>query len=355
MIDFKFGEHISFQDKLFLTKHLATMIKAGIPLAEALETLADQNKSGALKKILENTTKKIKNGKSLANSLKDYPHIFNDFYVSLIAVGEESGTLEESLVFLAEQLSKDYALRQKIRSAMMYPALVFFATTIMGGFIAIYVLPKLVGFFDAFEFELPLSTKILLFVANFMKNWGLIFVMAMILSFMTFGAIVNLKFIKPYWHKFLLKVPLFGKMLQYNQLARFSRNLGVLMQSGLPVQRSLEITAGTLSNLVFSSHVKSLGEVMSKGQNIHEILKEKKYAEFPPLVYKMIGVGEKTGNLDTTLVYLGDFYEEEIDNLSKNLSTLLEPILLLAIGLVVGFVALAIISPIYELTGSIRR
>ena len=263
--------------------------------------------------------------------------------------------MEESLLFLAEQLGKDYALRQKVQGAMMYPALVFLATFIMGGFISLYILPQLVKFFDAFEFKLPLSTRILLWVANFMKDYGVLFFVSLFILFILGGAVVNLKFIKPLWHSFLLKVPLFGKLMAYSQLARFSRNLGILMKAGLPVQRSLEVTAVTLSNVKFSRHVAEMSETIGKGQNIYQILEKKQFGEFPKLVAKMIGVGEKTGNLDTTLLYLGDFYEEEIDNLSKNLSTILEPILLLGIGLIVGFVALAIISPIYELTGSIRR
>jgi len=346
---------ISFAEKLFLTKHLATMIKAGIPLGEALETLIDQDQSSSLKKVLQQVVAQVKNGKSLADALRMHPQVFDSFYVSLVAVGEESGTLEESLLFLAEQLGKDYALRQKVQGAMMYPALVFLATFIMGGFISLYILPQLVKFFDAFEFKLPLSTRILLWVANFMKDYGVLFFVSLFILFILGGAVVNLKFIKPLWHSFLLKVPLFGKLMAYSQLARFSRNLGILMKAGLPVQRSLEVTAVTLSNVKFSRHVAEMSETIGKGQNIYQILEKKQFGEFPKLVAKMIGVGEKTGNLDTTLLYLGDFYEEEIDNLSKNLSTILEPILLLGIGLIVGFVALAIISPIYELTGSIRR
>ncbi|MDH5533908.1 MAG: type II secretion system F family protein [Candidatus Pacebacteria bacterium] len=351
----KFTQNVSFQEKLFFTKHLSTMIKAGIPIGEAMESLTEQGKNGVMKKVLGEVYDKVKNGETLAKALGEYPHIFDDFYVSLIKVGEESGTLEESLVFLSKQLGKDYALKQKIQGAMMYPGLVFFATTVMGGYISLFVLPQLVGFFDAFDFELPLATRILLLIANTMKSYGVMIMGSLIALFFLTSLFVQLRPIKIHWDKFLLKIPLFGTMIKYGQLARFTRNFGVLIQAGLPINRSLEVTANTLSNLQFNIHVMELSANLKKGKNISDILEDKKYPEFPTLISKMVGVGEKTGKLDETLIYLGDFYEDEIDNISKSLTTVLEPIMLLGIGLVVAFVAFAIISPIYELTGSIRR
>ena len=346
---------VNFLDKLLFTKHLSIMIKAGIPITEALATLIDQIKSKTFKNILSGVLSDIENGQSLAKSLKKFPKTFDQFHISLIEIGEESGTLEENLEFLAKQLAKDYALRKKIQGAMLYPALVFTATAIMGGFIALFILPKLVDFFSAFEIELPLTTKILLFFANTMKNYGLFLIGGLVFFLFISSLILRLPKIKPWWHKVILKFPLFGKMLTYNQLARFTRNLGTLIRSGVPVTKSLETTAATLSNLKFKADLIEINQSLAKGKNIGVALDQKKFSEFPPLVSKMISVGEKTGKLDETLLYLGDFYEEEIDNISKSLTTILEPILLIAIGLVVGFVALAIISPIYELTGSISR
>jgi len=350
-----FQPSINFKDKLFFTKHLSVMIKAGIPIGEALETLAEQNKAGQMRSILIDVDEKVKNGDSLANYLEQYPKTFDQFYISLVQVGEESGTLEESLNFLSKQLAKDYALKQKIQGAMMYPGLVLFATSVMGGYIALFVLPQLVSFFNAFAFELPLATKILLGVASLMKGYGILIIGGLVGIFFLLNFMVQLPLFKPTWHKIILKIPLIGPMLQYGQLARFSRNFGVLIQAGLPINRSLEVTAVTLSNVQFKEHVTEMANILQKGTSINNILEDKKYPEFPSLVTKMIGVGEKTGKIDETLIYLGDFYEEEIEGLSKNLTTVLEPIMLLAIGLIVAFVAFAIISPIYELTGSIRN
>lgn len=346
---------VSFLDRLLFTKHLAVMIKAGIPVAEALAVLTDQTRSRVFKKVLSATLSDLENGQSLAKSLAKYPKVFDHFYISLIEVSEESGTLEENLDFLAKQLAKNYNLRKKIQSAMLYPGLVLGAATIMGGFIALFILPKLVDFFSVFEIELPLTTRILLFVASTMKNYSFFIVGGLVLLTAVAFALVSLPKVKPKWHAFVLKLPLIGALTASGQLAHFARNLGGLLRSGVPVTRALEVTANTLSNLKFRIDTQEIGLALSKGQTIGTVLGKKKYSEFPPITAKMILVGEKTGKLDETLLYLGDFYEDEIDNLAKNLSTILEPVLLITIGLLVGLVALAIISPIYELTGSIRR
>ena len=352
--DIQIFSRVSFLDKLLFTKHMATMVKAGIPVPEALDTLSAQQRSAALVKILKAVLKEIENGQSLAHAMRGHPKVFDQFYISLIEVGEESGALEENLEFLSKQLAKDYSLRKKIQGAMFYPTLVFGATSVMGGFISLVILPKLIDFFSAFDIELPLTTKILLFFANLMKNYGLLAVVGVLITIFILSRILALPKIKPKWQALILRAPLFGRLISYGQLARFCRNLATLLKSGVPVTKSLLTTAKTLSNLKFSGDLDKVAQEITKGKNIGDILEQKGYSEYPPLVSKMIKVGEKTGKLEETLAYLGDFYEEEIDDISKNLTTILEPIMLLTIGLVVGFVALAIISPIYELTGSIR-
>lgn len=346
---------VSFQDKLLFTKHLHTMIKAGIPIAEALDTLVDQSRSVALKKVLSGVLSNVQNGQSLTKSLGKHPKVFDQFFISLVGIGEESGTLEDNLEFLSKQMSKDFRLRRKIKGAMMYPAIVVFTMLIMGGFISFFVLPKLVDFFESFEIELPLTTKILLFISTIMKDYGYIILAAVAVFVVLLRLITKTSKIRPIWHSFLLRIPGMGKMISYGQLSRFARNLGTLIQSGVPITKSIDITAETLSNLRFKNDLMEVSKSLTKGKNIGQTLKKNNYFEYPPLVSRMISVGEKTGKLDDTLLYLGDFYEDEVDDLSKNLSTLIEPALLIIIGLAVGFVAIAIISPIYELTGSIRR
>lgn len=342
------------QELLFFTKHLSVMTKAGIPIVEALETLHEQIKSETFKAVVAGVSEEVKNGKSLAIAFGKHPKVFNAFYISLVEIAEEAGTLDESLEFLSVQLAKSYSLRKKIQSALMYPAIVLLATVGMGGFISLYVLPQLVEFFQSFQIDLPPTTKVLLMFSLLMKNYGILLFAVAIVLFFCFLALTRTKAVKPHWHSLMLKWPLVGKLIFYGQLSRLCRNFGTLIKSGVPVARSLEITANTLSNIKLKNDLLSVSESLTKGKNIGESMRDKKSYSFPPLVSRMVSIGEKTGKLDETLLYLADFYEEEVDDISKNLSTILEPILLITIGLVVGFVALSIISPIYQLTGSIR-
>jgi type IV pilus assembly protein PilC len=347
--------HVSGQELLFFTKHLSTMIKAGIPLEEALQILYEQADSSSLRYVVKDVHAQVLNGQKLSEALAHHPRVFDALYCQLIAVSETAGTLEENLSFLAHQLSKSQTLQKKITGALLYPAIVFMATFGMGGFISFYILPQLVGFFESFETTLPLSTQLLLSFANLMKNHGIALLLGGLTMVVLAQLAVRTRPIKPYWHALALRLPIFGKLLRYSQLARFSRNLGMLLASGVPITKSLETTAGTLSNWGYQHHLIEATARLQKGTQIGVILSEKNTYEYPRLVSRMITVGEHTGKLDETLLYLADFYEEEIDTLSKNLSTILEPLLLLTVGIIVGFVAIAIISPIYELTGSLRR
>lgn len=349
------SNRVAFTEKLLFTKRLATMVKAGITVDESIQVLADQTKSPYFHKVLEHIQKNIQNGQSLASSLEDYPKVFDQLYVSLIQIGEESGTLEENLEFLSDQMSKENALRKKVQSALLYPGLVLTAVSLMGGVISFFVLPQLVGFFDSFGADLPVTTKILLFFANIMKSYGVILLIAFVLIIFALINLSKSKSFKPLFHSMYLKIPLVGEMVKLEQLTRFSRNLGVLLESGVPISDALKITGKTLSNVQFQKAVRSIEKSVKEGKKVSDAMEDKHLKVFPPIVVKMIGVGERTGKLDEILLYLGDYYDDEIDNISKNLTTILEPILLIGIGIVVAFVALAIISPIYELTGSIRR
>jgi type IV pilus assembly protein PilC len=346
---------VKFVDKLVLTKHLAIMIKSGISLADAVNTLRIQSKGTAIGKVLVRIEKDINNGSTLQFALSRFPKVFDEFYVSMVSVGEESGNLEENLEFLADHLSKQDALKKKIQGAMLYPMIVMTAATVMAMVIGLYILPQFVEFFDSFKVELPLATRILLAIANFMQSYGVLFFTSLIGGFFGLGILLNTKQVKPYWHRIMLHIPLFGQIIKYSQLTNFSRNFGILLSSGITVTRSLDTTGNTLSNLLYKEKIKKMSLYLQKGKNLSEAIEKEMSKEFPILVSRMIAVGEKTGNLEETLLYLSDFYEEEIDSLTKKLTTVMEPILLLGIGLVVGFIALAIITPIYELTGSVKR
>lgn len=347
--------NIPFQEKLLFTKHLSTMIKAGIPISEALDSLVEQSRNNAFRKIIQNILQDVENGSSLTSALKKYPRVFDAFYTGMVSVGEESGRLENNLIFLSDQLSKDMQLKKKIASAMLYPSIVIVAMVIMGGFISYFILPKLVEFFQSFDIELPLSTRILLAIAYITQNYFFYILAGFILAVVLLRFSLKINKIRFFWHRLIIRFPLMGKIVSYGQLSRFGRNLGTLVKSGIPIDKAMDITASTMSNLLYAKHLTQVSSMLSKGKSIGETLKNNKYSEFPPIVYRMIDVGEKTGNLDESLLYIGNFYEDEVDDLTKNLSSIIEPVLLVVIGIAVGFVALSIISPIYQLTGSIRN
>ena len=346
---------ISFLDKLFFTKHLAVMLKSGITVAEAIEAIADQTKSAKFHSILNQVSKEIANGQSLAKALKDQPKIFDLFYISLIEIGEQSGTLEESLNYLSIQLAKEYALRKKIQGALLYPAIVLTAITIVGIGMSLFVLPKLIDLFSSLNVKLPITTEILLFFANLMKTNGVPIILGFIALVFLFRILIKTSLIKPKWDRLILSFPIFGDLFQNEELTLLCRNLGIMLKSGLPITKALSIQYQATGNLVFKEYIGRIQKSVDKGKDIGDEISARHYSKFSPIAVKMIAVGEKTGKLDEAFIYLGDFFEEEVDNSAKNLSVVLEPIILLVIGLLVGFVALAIISPIYDLTGSIKR
>ena len=340
---------------MLFTKHLAVMLKSGMNIAEAIESLAVSTKSNKFNQILVQVAVDIRNGQSLAKALKKHPKVFSNFFVSLIEIGEESGTLDESLSYLAEHLAKQYALSKKIQGALLYPTIVVVAVTLVGIGMSLFVLPQLTNLFASLDVDLPITTVILLYFANLMKNHGTLIISSFVAIIILFRILILQPFFRHKWDRFILSLPVFGELIVSEQVSSISRNLGIMLKSGLPITRCLEIQHESTENYVFKNYILELQKAVNKGKDMGEDLEKTNYAKFPDVAIKMIAVGEKTGKLDEVFLYLGDFFEEEVDNTAKNLSVILEPIVLLIIGLFVGFVALAIISPIYELTGSIRR
>lgn len=341
-------------DILFFTKHLAVMLKSGIPLVESIDTLKNQTKNSTLRKTLDKIQSDIENGQTLANALSKHTVVFSTLYISLIGIGEKSGNLENSLEYLSLQLKKSYDFDKKVQAAILYPKLILAATVIMSMFISLFVLPKLVDLFNSLDVKLPLSTKILLFVANMMKSFGLLIVGAFVALGILISLLLKTSQVKPKYHKLLLSLPFIGPLNQNIELASFCRNMGLMLKSGLTITDALKTQSNATDNLVYKTYWEGLSSSIEKGKRLSDEM-NKKYKYIPAIVPRMIGVGEDTGKLEDVFIYLGDFFEEDVDDTTKNLANILEPVLLLIIGVIVAFVSLAIISPIYELTGSIRR
>ena len=349
-----FFNRVSFREKFFFTKHLSVMLKSGIPIAEILETLSAQAKSGIFKKILGEVTEDVSRGQRLEKAFSKYPKVFSPFYLSLVRIGEESGTLEGSLFYLVEQMEKEHELRQKVQAAALYPAIVLIATGVIGLVLAFFILPQIIGLFESLNVDLPVTTLILIFIAQALRDWGLIIIPGGIGLLFAFLVLLQTPLVKPRWHALLLRLPFFSYFFQSISLATFTRNLGIMLKSGLPITKALATSAEVEGNLVYKRDLKIIAEEIKKGKSIEATLKERKFKEFPLFMVRMVGVGEKSGNLEENLAYLGDYFEDEVDSITRNLATILEPVLLLLIGGVVAFVALSIIAPIYQITGSIR-
>lgn len=341
---------LSFEDKMMFTKHLSAMIKAGITITEAFNIFIEQTGSKGGKKMFENILISIKNGQTLSKSLAQYPKIFSEIYINMIAVGEESGTLEQVLEYLDLQLEKEYDLKKKIKSAFIYPVVILSITLLMALGIVVFIMPKITKIFTTFKVDLPLPTKILIWLTN---NIGLSigalagFIAAMIFLF-------KIKAVKQAWQRFALHLPIFGKILIKTYLARFSRNLHSLLQSGLTMTRAIEVVANTMGSEIYQHTVLEAKQRVEQGGSLGESFSH--YPKlFPMIMVKMLMVGEKTGGMEASTGHLAELYERDVDNITKNLSTLLEPLLLVLMATVVGGLAISIILPIYQLPNIISK
>lgn len=347
---------ISFQDKLFFTKHLSVMVRSGIPLPEAISSLGSQSTNPTFKKVINKIVTHVSEGEPLAKALeKADPDTFDSLYRHLVMIGEESGTLEKNLEHLSHELAKAYEFKKKVNSAMLYPALVIGLGLFMGSGLAIFVLPQFANLFTSMGVDLPITTKILIFIASAFKSYGFAIIGTIFAISFIFNRIVQLPPIKPSWHRFLLSVPIFGPFQQKAQISDFSRNLGLMLTSGVPITQALSVITEATSNKVYQKYWKDLETAVNKGTSVGEELAKAKYKFVPGIVSKMASVGEKSGKLDETMSYLGEFFEEEVDQMAKDLPTILEPVLLVVVALIVLFLALAIITPIYDLTSSVRK
>ena len=344
----------SVKEQVLFTKRLAVLIGAGVPILNALRIMRGQTASKGAKYIITRLLNEMERGQFLSASLKQFENIFGVFAVNIIQVGEISGTLHNNLEYLSEELKKKMELRRKITSAFIYPALIVVATLGITILLTGYVFPQIIPIFSSFKTELPWSTKVLIVVSNVISHdW--MYILLGIFVFVV-GTILLLRLPKPklWFHKKILKIPLIGTMLKDYYLANFCRTLGLLLKSDVKIIEAIRITAKTSTNLAYKNQLNTMSEHALKGERISEYL-SKHPNLFPSILTEMIIVGEEVGNLSGSLLYLSAMYEDELSDLSKNLSTVIEPVLMIFMGLIVGFVAISIIAPIYGITQNLHQ
>lgn len=345
---------VSIQDQVLFARHLAVMARAGLPLLESLKMIQKETRSRAMLKILNQLIVDVSNGQFLSASLDKFKRIFGNLFVNIVRVGESTGILSENLNYLADELKKKQELRKKVVGALIYPAVIFIATFGITGLLVVFIFPKILPIFKSLNVELPATTKFLIFLSNLFTNYGPIMFGVLVILFIALRLILRIRKIRYYYNYALLYMPVFGKIFRGVNLANLVRTLGLTLKSGIKVVEAITITADSLSNLVYQDALKELAEEVKRGEAIAPYLGRFPRL-FPLVMSQMIAVGESSGNLSETLLYLSEFYESEVNDLTKNLSTILEPMLMVMMGVIVGFIAISIITPIYEVTSSIGR
>jgi len=348
-----FKRSVGLTDRMMFTRNLQVMVSAGISLPRAIRTLSLQTKNKNFQQILLEIVEEINKGKSLSDSLTKYPNAFSELFQSMIKVGEESGTLEEVLKVLTRQMERDYELKSKIKGALVYPAVIVCAMIGIGILMLIMVVPKLAATFKELGTELPPTTRFVIGLGNFLVQKWFIVVLIIVMLIFLLRLSLKTKNGKKILDGLILKLPAISALIKKTNSASTCRTLSSLIASGVPLLRSLEIISGTLGNFYFHQAITDSIDKVRKGQKLSEALSPYQNL-YPPLVIQMLEVGEETGETSEILGKLSDFFEDEVANTTKNLSAVIEPVMMLLIGGAVGFFAISMIQPMYSMLGAIK-
>lgn len=347
-----FGE-VPLTEKMMCTRNLRVMIVSGLPLPRALRILAEQAKTKKFELALYDIAEEIVKGNSFSSSLSRHPEIFSELFQSMIKVGEEAGTLEEVLEILNQQMEREHELKSKIKGAMIYPAVIITAMMGIGILMLIMVVPKLADTFEELKIELPATTRLVISIGNFLANYWFWLPLIILFLLFLFRAISKIKIGKRIIDALTLKIPIVSPIIKKTNSAYTVRTLGSLISSGVPIVRSLEVTSGALGNIFYKDALADAAEKVRKGAKLSESLKLYQNI-YPILVIQMLEVGEETGQTSDVLAKLADFFEEEVANTTENITTLIEPVIMLVIGAAIGFFAISMVQPLYSMLGAIQ-
>lgn len=347
---------IPFVQKMLFIHHLQIMTRAGLSIVNALKILSEEIENKKLRQIIEEVKKEVETGKQLSEALSKYPKFFPSIYVSMIAAGEAAGKMEDSLTQIYNQMKKSHELSSKIRGAMVYPAVIIVAMVGISIEVVVVILPKMMIMFKEFDAQLPLATRILIKITDagqvlFTTYVGLIVLAVLIPIIIGLKKLYQKPNIKKSFHSFFLRLPIFGAIVKKIALARFTLTLSSLLQSTIPIIEAVHISSDTMGNLLYRDNLLSTSESLKKGEQLSAILS--RYPRtFPPMVTEMIMVGEETGEVEKMLGELSEYYSNEVDETMRNFSTIIEPVIILALGLGVAGIAVAVIMPMYSLAQS---
>ncbi len=348
-----FKPSVKIRDLVIFTRQFATMIDAGLPLVQCLDILSSQNPNKTMKEILRSIKNDVEQGATFADALEKQPKVFDNLYVNLVRAGEVGGILDTILNRLAVYLEKADSLRRKVKGAMVYPTTVVLVSIAVIGLLLVKVIPVFKKMFEDFGGALPAPTQMVIDLSEFLQEWLLI-ILAVIAGVLVlfFQARKRFRGFRLRTDAIFLKVPIFGSLLRKVAVARFTRTLGTMVSSGVPILDALDICAKTAGNLVIENAIMSTRSAISEGRTMAEPLEEA--GVFPGMVVQMIAVGESTGAMDTMLSKIADFYDEEVDNAVEALTSLLEPLMMVFLGGAIGGILIAMYLPIFKIAESIK-
>jgi len=345
-----YSVRLSVHEKAFFVKRLSFLIRAGVPILDSLYILRGQTASRRYGRVIDVVIDDVTNGQFLSKSLGKFPKTFGHFIINIIRAGETSGILSQNLDYLAEELKKRQILHRKIISAFMYPIIISIATLGITGMLVGYIFPKIMPIFAGMKVELPLSTHIVVAASDYIRFYGFITLVGLVVGGILLSMLVRYNDLSRFvYHRVLLSIPIIGPMVRSYYLANITRTLGLMLRSGILLGNALEIASDTTGNIVYKKALAEIGKTVDRGERI-SLFMVTHPALFPDMMTQLVGVGERTGSLSDTLVYLSELYENEVDDFAKNLSSLLEPVLMVIMGILVGFIAVSVISPIYAIT-----
>jgi len=346
-----FEPKVTTKDLVVFTRQFATMIDAGLPLVQCLDILSSQQENKTFKRMLITVKEDVESGSTFADALRKHPKAFDELFVNLVAAGEVGGILDTILNRLAAYIEKAQKLKKQVKSAMTYPTTVVAIATIVVGVILVFVIPAFEKMFADFGGALPGPTQIVINMSNFVQDYILVIIGAIILAIFGFKKIYATRKGRDYIDDWALKLPVFGVLIRKVAVAKFTRTLGTMVSSGVPILDGLDIVSKTAGNRTVEKAIIKVRQSISEGNTIAEPLS--KSGVFPPMVCQMIAVGEQAGSIDTMLNKIADFYDDEVDDAVSNLTAMMEPLLMLFLGTVVGGLVIAMYLPIFKLAGTV--
>lgn len=335
------------KDLTIFTEQLASLLKSRVPVLEAMGVLYEQTEKVNFKRIIQDLQSEIKDGKTLSQALSKYPHVFPPLYINMIESGEIAGVLDKTLMRLAEFRNKQEEIKAKVSSALAYPIFIILVGIVTVFILLGFVIPRMSALFNEIGQTLPLPTRLLLSLSNQVKNYWYVGLAVIGLAFFMFRRSKTGQKEKAVFDRLKLKLPLLGNFIKKSILARFSRTFGLLLSNGIPIFQAIKITVPTVDNEIFKSELNLVHKGIIDGMSLEQSMKKSKW--FPTFMTNMLAVGEKGGNLEESLLEVAEFYEREVDKMTRIMTSLLEPAIILIMSLIVGFIVFAMLLPIFEI------